>query len=112
MVRADMVAVDTSVLLLFLNPHAKAPVDPSTGEPVERAGERIEYLIATLEAAGEHLLVPTPVLCEVLVYAGTAMGSYINYFNDRAVFRIAPFCVRAAIEAADAKAQALKRGGH
>ena len=112
MVRADMVAVDTSVLLLFLNPRAKAPVDPSTGEPVERAGERIEYLITTLETAGEHLLVPTPVLCEVLVHADTAKEAYIRCFNDRAVFRIVPFGIRAAIEAAKAKAQALKRGGH
>ena len=40
-----MVVFDSAVLLLVLDPNAKAPSDPATGESVEKAAERIEYLI-------------------------------------------------------------------
>ena len=54
---------------------------------------------------------PTPVLSELLVYAGRAMQEYLQFFNDRMAFRIAPFDEKAAIEAALAHRDALERGG-
>lgn len=68
-----MVVFDTSILLLVLDPHAKQPpVDPATQLPVERAAERIEYLIDRLDADREKIVVPTPALSELLVYAALA----------------------------------------
>ena len=53
-----MVVFDSSVLLLVIDPNAKAPNDPSTGETVERAAERIEYLIKNLTTNREKIIIP------------------------------------------------------
>jgi predicted nucleic acid-binding protein len=107
-----MVVFDSSVLLLVLDPHARPPNDPETGLPVHRAAERIEYLIDNLAAARETIIVPTPVLSEVLVHAGAGMPRYLDRLNSEAAFRIAPFDEKAAIEAAIAMKEAIARGGH
>ena len=88
-----MVVFDTSILLLVLDPNAKPPADPATGAPVPRATARIEYLVDRLDHDREKIIVPTPVLSELLV------------------FRIASFDQKAAIEAALAHRDALRRGG-
>lgn len=107
-----MVVFDTSILLLVLDSTARAPIDPATKELVSRAAERIEYLISNLSADKEKIIIPTPVLSEVLVHAGTAIQSYLEILNSQAAFRIAPFDQKAAIEAALALSDAIKRGGH
>lgn len=107
-----MVVFDSSVLLLVLDPNAKAPIDSDTGVTVEKAAERIEYLIETLTADKEKIIIPTPVLSEVLVHAGNALQPYLETLNDQAAFRIVPFDQKAAIEAALAMSDAIRRGGH
>tara|TARA_R110000850_G_scaffold112652_1_gene226814 strand:- start:194 stop:736 length:543 start_codon:yes stop_codon:yes gene_type:complete len=107
-----MVVFDSSVLLLVLDPNAKPPNDPATGQPLDKAAERIEYLIGNLTADNEKIVIPTPVLSEVLVHAGEAMQPYLDILNGQAAFRIAPFDQKAAIEAAIAMSDAIKRGGH
>lgn len=94
-----MVVFDASVLLLVLEPGAKAPNDPETDAPVHRAAERIEFLIATLSAAREQIVIPTPVLSEVLVHAGAAMQPYLDTLNKQSVFRIVPFDQKAGVRA-------------
>lgn len=106
-----MVVFDTSVLLLVLDPTAKPPLDPDTGQSVAHACNRIEYLIDRLNNDQQKIVIPTPVLSEVLVYAGEAMQKYLQTLNEQSVFRIAPFDQKAAIEAALAHRDALKRGG-
>ena len=107
-----MVVFDASVLLLVLAPNARPPLDPKTKAPVERAARRIEHLIDTLDRNREKIVIPTPVLSEVLVHSGEAMQAYLASLNGKAVFRIAPFDQKAAIEAALAHRDALIRGGH
>lgn len=107
-----MVVFDSAFLLLVLDKRAKAPSDPTTGEPVAKATERVEYLIKTLSADKEKIIIPTPVLSEVLVHAGSATEKYLEVLNNQATFRIAPFDQKAAIEAAVAMRDALHRGGH
>lgn len=106
-----MVVFDTSFILLLLDPRAKAPLDPTTGETVTKAAERVEYLIKDLSAAREKIIIPTPVLSEVLVYAGEATGKYLDILNTESIFRIAPFDQKAALEAAISTRDALNRGG-
>jgi PIN domain. len=106
-----MVVFDTSILLLLIHPGAKPPLDPETGQPVERAAERVAHLAKTLSDAREKVIVPTPVLSELLVHAGEATGKYLDTLNDQAAFRIAPFDQKAALEAAIAMKDALQRGG-
>ena len=107
-----MVVFDTSILLLSLDPNAKPPDDPATGQPLDKAAERINYLIENLAADKEKIVIATPVLSEVLVHAGEAMQPYLEILNGQSVFRIAPFDQKAAIEAALAMSDAIKRGGH
>lgn len=107
-----MVLFDTAVLLLLLDPGAKPPVDPSSGKPVHRAGDRINHLVNRIGESADTIVVPTPVLSEVLVHAGQATQSYLEILNGHRWFRVAPFDQKAAIEAALAMRDALRRGGH
>lgn len=107
-----MVVFDSTVLLLVLDPNAKAPTDPETGAVVEKAAARITHLIDNLTADEEKIVIPTPVLSEVLVHAGAATARYLDALNGQANFRIAPFDQKAAIECALAMRDAIKRGGH
>ncbi|MEM9359371.1 MAG: hypothetical protein AAGB04_24575 [Pseudomonadota bacterium] len=106
-----MVVFDTSILLLFLDPNAKPPVDPDTGEAVDRAHERIEFLIDQLSSAGEKIVIPTPALSEALVFSGAAMTDYLSILNGQRCFRIAAFDQKAAIETALSIRDAYQRGG-
>jgi predicted nucleic acid-binding protein len=105
-----MVVFDASVLLLLLDPDASAPNDPSTDQPVEHAQARLEYLIVTLERRRTKVVIPTPVLSEVLVRAGDAAPAYLEELNRSARFRIVPFDVRAAVELAALTREALDAG--
>ncbi|MBU4527966.1 MAG: PIN domain-containing protein [Hoeflea sp.] len=106
-----MVVFDTSILLLLLYPDAKPPIDPATGAAVAKASDRIQHLVEVLSNAKEKIVIPTPVLSELLVNAGEATSQYLDILNGQAVFRIAPFDQKAAIEAAIAMSDALSRGG-
>lgn len=98
------VLFDTSTLLLALQPDARPPLDPDTGQPLEHAKQRVEYLIKKLSKARTKVVIPAPVLSEVLVHAGDAGSDYIQILQQ-SPFRVAPFDTRAAIECADAIAK-------
>lgn len=104
------VALDADILLLLLTPDAKPPKDPATNEPTERAKERIEYLVTTLADAKTKIVIPTPVLSEILIKAGTAGPKYIDILHEHSHFKIASFDERSAIECAAQLADARKRG--
>jgi hypothetical protein len=87
-----MVVFDASVLLFLF--------DENTPSSVPKAKDRIEFLIDRLSEAGEKIIIPTPALSECLVYAGPAGPDYLTIINRRAIFRVASFDQKAAIEAA------------
>lgn len=95
------VVFDTSTLLLVLQPTAYPPLDPATNKPVEHAAERVDYLVRQLSRNRTKVLIPTPVLSEVLVHAGAAATQYLTLLNQ-APFRIVPFDTRASINCAEA----------
>lgn len=105
-----MAVFDSTTLLYLLDPSAKPPTDPSTGQPVARAKERMDLLLTALKEREEAVLIPTPVLCEVLVGAGGAGPEYLNILSDTSSFRIAPFDERAAIELAEMTRKAHSSG--
>ena len=43
-----IVVFDASVLVYLIDADAKAPLDPSTGKPLEQCKERIKHLLASL----------------------------------------------------------------
>jgi predicted nucleic acid-binding protein len=94
-----MVVIDATILMLFFRPDV--PVPGRGGKAVDMAKERIDHLIQQLEKARSKIIVPTPVLSEILVRAGPAASQEIvEKLNRFAVFRIEPFDARAAIEVA------------
>ena len=95
-----MVVLDATTLLLLIEPSAKPPKDPSTGKPLERSKDRLEFLVETLSDAGTKVVIPTPVLSEVLVGAGNAKSEYLAHITSSSAFMTAPFDVKAAVELA------------
>ena len=105
-----MAVFDTTALLCLLDPDANAPYDMRTGQPVVDAKIRVQELVESLAARRECVLVPTPVLSEVLVHAGEATRSYLKSLANTSRFRIAPFDERSAIELAEMTRRAYKGG--
>jgi rRNA-processing protein FCF1 len=93
-----MVVFDTSVLTLAFDHDARAPIDPATGLPLTRCKERIDYLLQTMSAAKQRVLIPTPVLAEYLVRGGKDKGQRLQEFLSSKSFSIVPFDVKAAVE--------------
>ena len=92
-----------------------APIDKSTGAPVTSVERRIRHLVGSLQKSQTKIIVPTPVLAEVLTYALRAGNDYFETISKSSAFRIEPFEIRAAIELAQMTANAIadgdKRGG-
>jgi hypothetical protein len=102
-----MVLFDNNVLCLLLHPEADVPNDPATGDPVDRAQDRIAFLREQLQEAGTRILIPAPVLAEFLTFAD---ADYLIQITQTMWFEIGPFDQRAAVEAAVALRRALKTG--
>jgi predicted nucleic acid-binding protein len=105
-----MVLFDASILLFVLDKKTPAPLDSTTGKPIEGAKERIEYLIQKLEEEDNTIVIPTPVLSEILVRAGKAGADYVQKIDRSARFKIAPFDTRAAVEVASMAREAIVKG--
>lgn len=95
-----MIGLDNTFLSLLLHPKAKPPLDPSTGQPVDRLDDRIELLLEDLELANEIVLIPTPALSEFLVLAENDGPKYLRAIGTNPIFRISDFDTKAAIELA------------
>src|SRR5260370_41536857 len=95
------VDVDTTMLLLVLDAKLPAPTGKDGNPVADRVNDRIKYLIADLQRQHEKIIIPTPVLAEVLVRAGPIAGTeYLNRLSNSAAFKIEPFDVRCAVEVA------------
>jgi hypothetical protein len=94
-----MIAIDAGVLSLLLFPSASVPNDFRTGNPIERARDRINALVFRIEKSGETILIPTPALSEVLVCSSNP-NKHLQILQARSCFAIKPFGERAAIEIA------------
>jgi predicted nucleic acid-binding protein len=105
-----IVAFDATVLLYFLDEKAKPPKQATSDAPVARCKERVEYLIASLQASKARIVIPTPVLAEVLVRAGGAASEWLVRLSNTRHFRVAPFDERAAVEFAVTQAERLESG--
>lgn len=109
-----ILAVDSTALALLINPRALPPHDPNTGAGVAHAHERVTALLKSLSSS-DAIIVPTPVLAEVLVKAGEGAPAVFEALQGQARVRVASFDERAAIELAVMTKMALssgdKRGG-
>jgi hypothetical protein len=103
-----VVLLDSTFLLLVLYDGVAVPKDPETGKPFEKGRERVEYLIDSLSDSNVPILIPTPVLAEVLVRAGSSTAQLIAKIKQIPHFKIGNFDERAAIELAMLTGAALK----
>lgn len=95
-----MVILDTTTLLLLFFPTASAPIDPATNAPLLKCKERIELLLKTLSESKTRILIPTPILSELLIRAGKDRNQLLGMIHNQYELSIAPFDERAAVELA------------
>ena len=97
-----MVIFDSTFALVVWMPGVKASVS--------QAKERVEHLINELHKQNNKIIIPTPVISEVLVHAGKAGPQYLQEITKSAKFKVSPFDTRAAVEAAAMLGVAVKTG--
>ena len=93
------VAIDATVLAYLFDAEAAPPSD-AEGKPVSDCQRRLEHLISELQQARATLIIPTPALSEVLVYAGDAAQNWLSTLTGTRCCQIAPFDTMAAVECA------------
>lgn len=86
-------------MLHLIDPTLPARAGPD-GEKPDRCQERLNYFLDRLAKAGGRLIVPTPVLAELLSKAGGSAQEWLNVLNGKKAIRIVPFDTLAAIECA------------
>lgn len=96
-----IVVIDSSVLVYLLDVNASPPINPDTDAPVEKCRERVDHLISSLSKSNTKLIIPTPVLAEVLVSADQAGPEWLNLLEKDRNIRIASFDTLAAIECSE-----------
>ncbi len=92
------VVVDTTVLIFFFDGTAAAPVNTVTGMELEGCQARVNYLVKSLSDRGTTIVIPTPVLAEILVKAGSATNEWIARITRNRFIEVADFDIRAAVE--------------
>ncbi|MEO5923582.1 MAG: hypothetical protein ABIR70_07125 [Bryobacteraceae bacterium] len=101
---------DANILSIAIHAGAGIPKDYRTGDPIDRARERVWALIARVESEGECVLLPAPALGEALTSVAEHAERYIEEIERNSCFRIHPFGKREAIEIAMRTKAAIKAG--
>lgn len=105
-----MVIFDANFLLFLLQKNLPAPSIPETNQPIADCEARINHLVGSLQKNKEKIVIPTPVLAEILVRADAAAPAYVSKINKSSAFKIEPFDTRAAIEVSQLTSNAIKSG--
>ncbi len=87
-----MVAFDSMFLTFLFVPNAPCETD--------RAKERIDYLIGSLQGSGERIVIPSPALSELLISVGHSRSQILYELTHSPKFLIAGFDTKEAIELA------------
>ena len=101
---------DTSTLIYLLKPEAPAPMIAGTDQRVSDCHLRISYLLSELQKARATIVIPAPVIAEILVHAGAAGPEWLRILTTSRYFRPAPFDALAAVECAAMSQKRLGAG--
>lgn len=89
---------DSTFLALLTDGRAAAPEPPPGTQDTARA--RLEYLLEKLDDERTGVVVPTPVLAELLSFERVNLETALNLVKGLAGIRVEPFGERAAVECA------------
>jgi len=98
---------DSTLMLLLTDSLAVAPLPPEGIVDVAKRGaddlarDRLNFLLETLDNARTDVVVPAPVLTELLASAKTDVAATLGVIEGLARVRVEGFGQRAAIECAD-----------
>ena len=98
-----MDAFDSTFLTFLFVPNAPCAV--------ERARERVDYLIGGIHGSGDRIVIPAPALSELLIGVGHSRKQILHELAHNPKFLIAPFDTRAALELSLMAGDFLKRTG-
>ncbi|WP_370275113.1 type II toxin-antitoxin system VapC family toxin [Pararhodobacter marinus] len=93
-----IVVFDTSVLIFLFEKEANGPQDPETGEPLPLCYERVNHLVKELQDTKAKVIIPAPVLAELLLKAGDATQEWLQIIDKTSHITVAPFDMIAALE--------------
>jgi predicted nucleic acid-binding protein len=91
---------DTTFVIVLLEDKALSITDRED-KPVTKIHERVRNLAQKLSENNSIICIPTPVLAEFMVRAGNVGPDLLKRLNNTSRFNLAPFGVKAAIEAAE-----------
>jgi hypothetical protein len=91
-----MVLLDTSVLAHLIYPTGKAPIDPTTGDPVSNCQERLQHFVQSNQKT--KILIAAPSYAEFLVHAGPRAQGVVDIFRKSSALRVVPFDESCALE--------------
>lgn len=95
-----MTLFDTTFVIVLLEDKEHFITDREN-KPVTKIHERVRHLTHKLSESNSIICVPTPVLAEFLVRAGSVGSELLKKLSNTSRFNLAPFGVKAAVEAAD-----------
>jgi predicted nucleic acid-binding protein len=98
-----MVAFDSTFLTFLFIPNAQCDTD--------RAKERVDNLIGSLQGSGERIVIPSPALAELLIAVGHSRSQILRELTHSPKFLIAPFDSKAALELSLLAETARKQSG-
>lgn len=93
-----LAAFDSTFLALLTDGHTAAPVPPPGTQDTAR--DRLDYLLDTLDDERTGIVVPTPVLAELMSFERVNPEAALNMLKGLTRIRIEPFGERAAVECA------------
>ena len=97
-----MPVFDATTLMFLVQPDARPPADPDTGEPLAKIKERMDSLIQDIQAKSETIVIPTPALAEVLIAVPEGRpGECLSRLHQSRHFQIADFDTNAVRKLVD-----------
>jgi hypothetical protein len=97
-----VIVFDTTYLIVLLQEDISSLViTDREDKPVAKVRERVQHLVKKLSESSSLICIPTPVLAEIMVRAGRAGPEYLKRFSNSSKFKLSPFDIKAAIEAAE-----------
>lgn len=105
-----MIALDTTSLSLLFIPEATVSRFGSTS-PIKLAKERMSSLVTRIASSNDQILIPTPVLSEIMVkISPDQINDLLLQLNGSVWFRIEPFDSASAVELGIRTSRAIASG--